>query len=80
MQIPRKNVEAFFKNTIIPFVVPPNFFGTNFSWGDCKSQEKLKTMLMQKFADNEEYYDIFEKGLLPCQLTWPPDHVVANQE
>ena len=37
-------------------------------------------MLMQKFADNEEYYDIFEKGLLPCQLTWPPDHVVANQE
>ena len=39
-----------FQNTIILFVVSAKIcvsVNFNFSWGDCKSQEKLKTMLMQ---------------------------------
>ena len=38
----------FFKNTIIVFVVLPNIFVSYFSWGDCKSQEELKTILEQR--------------------------------
>ena len=46
----------------------------SFSWGDCKSQEKLKTMLMQTFwTDSKEYYAIFENGL--CDQPVGPDLV-----
>ena len=60
----------FSKDTIILFVVPPKFCLSivfNFSWGNWKSQEKLKTMLMQNFEVTSKsiiYYSIFEKGLL----------------
>ena len=36
--------------------LPPKFCLSivfNFSWDDCMSQEKLKTMLMQKFGGKE---------------------------
>ena len=56
-----------FKNTIIPCFVPLKFcisIVPNFSWDDCKSQEKLKTMLMQNFGGTtKKYYGIFENGL-----------------
>ena len=40
---------ASFKNAFTRFVVPPKFCVSivfSFSWGDCQSQEKLKTMLI----------------------------------
>jgi len=47
----------FFKNTIILFFVPLKFcisIVSNLSWGNCKSQEKLKTMLMQNFGGTKK--------------------------
>ena len=41
---------ATLENTIISFLSPPKFCITivfSFSWDDSKSQEKLKTMVMQ---------------------------------
>ena len=36
-----------------------------FSWGHCKSQEKLETMLMQNLGgQTKQYYRIFRSGLL----------------
>ena len=70
------HLKTFFKNTIILFVVSAKICVSsnfNFSWGDCKSQEKLKTMLMQNFwKDNKEYYGIVEKGLFQTRfwLAW----------
>ena len=70
------HLKTFFKNTIILFVVSAKIcvsINFNFSWGDCKSQEKLKTMLMQNFwKDNKEYYGIVEKGLFQARfwLAW----------
>ena len=70
------HLKTFFKNTIILFVVSAKICVSsnfNFSWGDCKSQEKLKTMLMQNFwKDNKEYYSIVEKGLFQARfwLAW----------
>ena len=48
---------------IIHFVCPPKFcisivFG--FSWDDCKSQEKLKTMFMQNFGGQTDLECIME--------------------
>ena len=35
----------------------------SFSWDHCKTQEKIKTMLMQYFGGtNKEYYGIFDTG------------------
>ena len=48
------------------FVVLPKFcitFVFNFSWGDCKSQEKLKTMLIQNFGGTTKSIMVF----LPVQ-------------
>ena len=36
----------------------------NFSWGDCNSQNKLKTIIMQNFGGETKSYGTFEKGLL----------------
>ena len=46
--------------------VPPKFcisIVSSFSWDDCKSQEKIKTILMQFFGGTgKEYYGIFDTG------------------
>ena len=44
---------AIFTETVMPLVYPPQFCITivfNFSWDDCNTQEKLETMVMQKFG------------------------------
>ena len=77
LQKRKKNVKvkkrngSFFKYSSILFVDPPKFCMSivfNFSWGNCKSQKKLKTTnyayAYAKFGkDNTEYYDIFWKRL-----------------
>ena len=58
--------QAFFKNTIIFFVVLPKFCLSivfSFTWHLQSPQEKLKLMLMQILGDNKKCYGIFEKGL-----------------
>ena len=58
----RKIPFAFFTDPIIHLVYPPKFLPKNcfnLSWDACKSQEKLKTMLMETFwGENEMYYGI----------------------
>ena len=50
----------YFHIPIIHLVYPPKFCRSivfKFSWEDCKSQEKLETMLMQNFWRlNKMYY------------------------
>ena len=52
------------KNTIIIFLSPKKFciiivFG--FSWDDCKSQKKPKTMVIQNFGGNKKIIMVFSK-------------------
>ena len=60
---------AFFlkKENNSTFIVPPKFCVSiifNLSWGDCKSQEKLKTMLVQDFEGTTKSIMVFlKKGL-----------------
>ena len=54
----------FKKNTVILYVVPPKFcisIVLNFSWRNCESQEKLKTMLMQNFGGATKSIMVFLK-------------------
>ena len=62
------------------FVVPPNFFMGNFSWGGCKSQKKLKTVPMQNFGGTTKSIMIFLKKV--CCLVNQHGRlvVVANLE
>ena len=59
---------ALFKKTIILFIVPSKFCISIvlniFSWGNCKSQEKLKKkMFMQTFGGTTKSITLFfEKG------------------
>ena len=56
---------ALFKKTIILFIVPSKFCISIvlniFSWGNCKSQEKLKkkNVYANFWRDNKEYYAVF---------------------
>ena len=57
-----------FGDTIILFLCPPKFCISIlfvFSWGHCKSQEKLENNAYAKFeGTNKEYYGIFRSDLL----------------
>ena len=53
---------AISKNTIILFVCSPKFCISIvfvFSWGHCKSQEKLETMFMQNFGGQTKTIMVF---------------------
>ena len=53
-----------FGNTIILFVYPPKFCISIvfvFSWGHCKSQEKLETMLMQNLGGQTKSVMVFSE-------------------
>ena len=58
----RRKELATTKNTKYPLLVSPIFYISIFfilSWGHCKSQKKLETMLMQNFGGkNKAYYGI----------------------
>ena len=49
-------------------VYPLKFYITiivfDFSWDDCKTQEKLEKMVMQNFGVNKRHYGLCEKGRL----------------
>ena len=67
---------GLFKNTIILFVVPPKFCISiliNFSWDLISPKTNWKKKACAKFGgNNEEYYGIFEKGLLTANLVTKP--------
>ena len=59
----------FSQNTIIPFVVPPKFcisifFNFSWAWGVCKSQEKLKKIML-KILDGKYCKKIRSKSNFP---------------
>ena len=65
---------AFFKNAIILFVVPPKFCTSivfNFSWAIAKSQEELKTMLVQNFGGTKKnIMEVLKKAYLQQVTTF----------
>ena len=55
------SILASIKNSMIPFVCPSKILHKHCPWEHCKSQEKIKTMLMQNFwGTNKEYHAIFD--------------------
>ena len=57
-------IVGHFGNTIILFVCPPRFCMSIvfvFSWDHCKSQEKLKTMLMQNLGGQTKSIMVFSE-------------------
>ena len=61
-----------YHNTL--FVPPKFWFVSSLSWDHCKSQEKIKTMLMQNFEGQVKSIMVF----LKVAYRWfPPDVIVA---
>ena len=58
---PTRHFRKYHDNLFVP---PKTFCMTivfSFSWNDCKSQEKLKTMVMQNFGVDKKIIMVFSK-------------------